>query len=426
MTQERTITLLLAGGVGSRLAPLTEHRAKPAVPFGGKYRIIDFTLSNCYYSGLRRILVLTQYKSQSLQKHLRDGWSIFNPGIGEYITPVPPQMRTGDSWYVGTADAVYQNLYMLERSDADRVVILSGDHIYRMDYAAMIHAHCDNFADATVACMKVPVEEASAFGVMSVNSDGKIEEFQEKPAEPQHIPGDPDHALASMGIYVFSRTLLCRVLREDHENPESSHDFGKDILPKLIKSHEVYGYEFGAKNDRVRGQAYWRDVGTIDSFFEAHMDLLKPEPPLDLYQRDWAIRTTEKQAPPARTVPSVSGRRSELDNSILGSGVVVAGGSVVHSVLSRSVRVHEDAEVTDSVLFDHVQVGAGARIRNCIIDKHVRIPAGEVIGYDSTRDRERFTVSENGVVVVPRYYKFTNAAPSANSEEERVQELVSA
>lgn len=414
--QERTIGIVLAGGVGSRLHPLTEHRAKPGVPFGGKYRIIDFTLSNCYHSGLRQILVLTQYKSQSLQRHLRDGWSIYNPGIGEYITAVPPQMRTGESWYVGTADAVFQNLYMLERSDADRVVILSGDHIYRMDYAAMLQNHCENFADATVACMKVPLEDAKGFGVIRVCPDGKIEEFQEKPEAPEAIPGDPDHALASMGIYVFSRTLLCRMLREDSENPESSHDFGKDILPKLIKTHEVYGYEFKPNAGRVRGEAYWRDVGTIDSFFEAHMDLLKAKPPLDLYQRDWSIRTTEKQAPPARTIPGPSGRKSDLEDSILGSGVVVSGGTVKHSVLSRNVRVEEGGAVEDAILFDHVRVESGARIRNCIVEKYVRIPAGEEVGYDEQKDRERFTVSASGVVVIPRGYKFAKSVRSPTTK----------
>lgn len=410
MTQERTLGVLLAGGVGSRLHPLTEDRAKPGVPFGGKYRIIDFTLSNCYHSGLRQILVLTQYKSQSLQTHLRDGWSIYNPGIGEYITAVPPQMRTGDTWYVGTADAVYQNLYMLERSNADRVIILSGDHIYRMDYAAMIKFHCENFADATIACMKVPIAEASEFGVMDVNDDGKIVGFLEKPTDPPCVPGDPDHALASMGIYIFSRTLLCRVLREDHENPESSHDFGKDILPKLIKTHELYGYEFADNAGRVRGKAYWRDVGTIDSFFEAHMDMLKPNPPLDLYQRDWSIRTTEKQAPPARTVPGPGGASSGIHDSMLGSGVVVQGGSVNHSVLSRNVKISEDATVEDCVLFDHVKVGSGCKLRRCIIDKHVRVPANEVIGYDVEEDRRRFAVSEGGIVVVPKSYRFESKA----------------
>ncbi len=422
--QNRTLAVLLAGGVGSRLHPLTEDRAKPGVPFGGKYRIIDFTLSNCYHSGLRQVLVLTQYKSQSLQTHLRDGWSIYNPGIGEYITAVPPQMRTGETWYVGTADAVYQNLYLLERSTADRVIILSGDHIYRMDYDAMVRFHCENLADATIACMKVPLEEASEFGVMDVNSTGKIVDFVEKPANPPCVPGDPDHALASMGIYIFSRKLLCRILREDHGNPNSSHDFGKDILPNLIKSHELYGYEFADDAGRVRGKAYWRDVGTIDAFYEAHMDLLEPTPPLDLYQRDWSVRTTEKQAPPARTIPGPSGRRSEIRDSMMGSGVVIRGGEVSHSVLSRRVRVDEGALVEDCVLFDHVKVGENCKLGRCIVDKHVRIPAGEVIGYDEEIDRRRFTVSPSGIVVVPKSYRFNESVATLNRPSRRVKQTV--
>ena len=411
---DKTIALLLAGGVGSRLHPLTQDRAKPAVPFGGKYRIIDFTLSNCYHSGLRRVLVLTQYKSHSLQKHLRDGWSIFNPGLGEYITPVPPQMRTGDSWYVGTADAVYQNLFLLERSHADQVVILSGDHIYRMDYAAMLQFHCNSLADVTVACMQVPIDEAHAFGVMSVNDDGRIVEFQEKPDQPVALPDDPSQALASMGIYIFSRELLCEILKADHEDSDSSHDFGKDIIKGLIKTLDVYGYQFGQEFGRVSCDAYWRDVGTIDAYYEANMDLLKPLPPLDLYQRDWQIRTVEGQGPPARTSPGASGNRSEIECTMMNSGTVICGGRVTNSILGRNVKVEEGAEVERSIVGNGVTVGPGSRLNRCIIDKHVSIPPGESIGCDPIADRRRFTVSDNGIVVVPRGYQFTadNGVPA--------------
>lgn len=406
MTQRSTVALVLAGGVGSRLHPLTADRAKPAVPFGGKYRIIDFTLSNCLHSGIRRILVLTQYKSHSLQMHLRDGWSIYNPGIGEYVTPVPPQQRTGDSWYCGTADAVYQNLYLLERSQADRVLVLSGDHIYRMDYAAMLDFCVEKSTDVAVACMRVPLSSASSFGVMSIDSNRRILEFQEKPSQPQGIPDDPNRALASMGIYVFDRRLLCDLLREDHNNPKSSHDFGNDIIPKLVKEHAVYAYAFGEQSGRVSADRYWRDVGTIDAYYEANMDLLKTTPPLDLYQSDWSIHTAESQGPPARTVPGESGRLSEVENVIFGSGSLVRGASVRHSLLSRGVVIEERASVKHSILLDGVHVGQGARLKNCIVDKHVSIPAHEEIGYDASRDRQRFTVSEAGVVVVPRKYEY--------------------
>jgi glucose-1-phosphate adenylyltransferase len=399
--QEKTLSIILAGGVGSRLHPLTAERAKPAVPFGGRYRIIDFTLSNCLHSGLRRILVLTQYKSQSLQQHLRDGWSIYNSELGEYVTPVPPQMRTGQSWYRGTADAIYQNLNLLEDCGAEYVLILSGDHIYRMDYAAMLQAHHDAGADVTVACLTVDLAEASAFGVMAVDAQDRIRSFHEKPASPKAIPGDPGHALASMGVYVFSATLLTRLLDDDHR-ADSSHDFGKDILPAIVGTHHVHAYRFGGTSGRVTADRYWRDVGTLDAYYDANMDLLKPLPPIDLYQGDWPIRTYEGQHPPARSVPGRSGREAEIVNCMLASGTVIVGATVRHVILFPSVRVEEGAVVENSLLFQDVTVGEGARLRNCIVEKGVAIPAGETIGFDPAADGSRFTVSDGGIVVVAR------------------------
>ncbi len=406
----QTITVLLAGGVGSRLHPLTADRAKPGVPFAGKYRIIDFTLSNCLHSGARRILVLTQYKSQSLQKHLRDGWSIFNPEISEYITVVPPQMRTGDSWYSGTADAIYQNAYLLERSGAKYVLILSGDHIYRMDYLEMLKFHAKSKCDATVACMEVPLDEAREFGVMAVDERNKIVDFQEKPSHPKPMPDRPDQALASMGIYVFSLETLCRELEADHHDPHSNHDFGKNILPKLIGEGRVAAYRFGGKAGRVTQDRYWKDVGTIDAYYDANMDLLQPVPPLDLYQDDWAIRTYHGQNPPARMVPGRSGAQGELVNSILGAGTIISGGCVRHTILSARSVVEDGAIVENSILFAGVRVGPGAHLQRCIVDKGVTIPAGTKIGFDLEADRERgLTVSERGVVVVPKGYQFAES-----------------
>lgn len=405
-TLHNTFSIVLAGGHGARLRPLTEERAKPAVPFGGKYRIIDFTLSNCLHSGLRRILVLTQYKSHSLQEHLRDGWSVLNPELNEYITPVPPQMRSGTNWYAGTADAIYQNLNLLEESGAKFALILSGDHIYRMDYATMLNFHAEHDAAVTVACMEVGLDEARSFGVMSVNENQRIHAFEEKPAAPAGIPDKPDKALVSMGIYVFNMPLLLNELRNDFEDPNSSHDFGHDILPKLISEQPVFAYPFGSEEGRVSPDRYWKDVGTLDAYYDANIALLEPVPPLDLYQRDWPVRTYAPQSPPARTVPGYDGHDGVIFNSSLAGGTMINGGTVRHSILSAWVRLEHAALVEDSILFDNVTVGAGAKLKRCIVDKHVRVPDGETIGYDLERDRQRFTVTDNGVVVVGRRAEF--------------------
>lgn len=401
-----TLTVVLAGGMGSRLSPLTDDRAKPAVPFGGKYRIIDFTLTNCLHSGLRRILVLTQYKSHSLQKHLRDGWSIFNPELGEFITVVPPQMRKGGKWYEGTADALFHNMWLLSRSDAKYVVVLSGDHIYRMDYAAMLEEHIENKAELTIACMEVARQDASAFGVMAIDEAQRICSFVEKPNDPPALPNNPDRSLASMGIYIFTMDTLRQALFEDAELEHSSHDFGKDIIPKLIPSGRVFAYQFANEKGRVAKDSYWRDVGTLDSFYEANMDLLEPVPPMNLYQKNWAIRTYEPQLPPARTVSSATGNEGIFINSIIANGVINSGGSVQHSIVSSSVRINDGATIVDSILFDDVEVGEGCQLVGCIIDKHVKIPPYTKIGIDRAADLQRFTLSEKGIVVVPESYQF--------------------
>jgi len=413
VTLDDTLTIILADGVGSNLDPLTRDRAKAAVPFAGKYRIIDFTLSNCLHSDLRRILVLTQYKSHSLQKHLRDGWSIFNPELGEYVTPVPPQMRVGDRWYAGTADAIYQNLYMIERSGAQKVLILLGDHIYRMDYAALLEAHENSCADITVACRRVKIEDAGGCDVAHVDPSQRIVEITQRPAKPKSLADHPEFALVCMGVYVFSAKLLAQMLHDDHSDPDSSHDLGKDILPRLIATHHVAAYHFGGDTGRVTPDRYWCDVATLDAYYQANMDLLHAEPPIDLYQKNWPIRTYQAQAAPARTVPGSSGNEGIFINSIAGGGVVIAGGSVQQSVLFPQVYVADEAIVQESILFEGVQVGEGAHLRHCVVDKNVEIPAGEQIGFDLDFDRERFVVSPQGLVVIPKGFRFEQHSESA-------------
>ncbi|HUJ78973.1 MAG TPA: glucose-1-phosphate adenylyltransferase [Nitrospiria bacterium] len=407
---ESTLTIVLAGGAGSRLAPLTADRAKPAVPFGGIYRIIDFTLSNCLHSGLRRILVLTQYKSHSLLKHLRDGWMIFNPEIGEFITSVPAQMRVGEGWYAGTADAIRQNRYLLERSGATHVLVLAGDHIYRMDYARMLEEHARRKWDVTVACVPVPLDQAHAFGVVETDGEQGIRKFVEKSDHPPPMPDAPDRALASMGIYVFKLNFLLGLLAHNHDTGAPMDDFGRHILPALVGTHAMGVYRFGKMEERVTPDGYWRDVGTLDAYYEANMDLLKPLPPLNLYQKDWPIRTYHAQHPPARSVPSSSdvtrSNSGQVVNTLLAGGDVIIGATLAHSILSPDVWINAGATVEDAILFEGVTVGTGARLKRCIIDKSVTIPPNETIGWDLDRDRSRFTVSENGVVVVPKSYRF--------------------
>jgi glucose-1-phosphate adenylyltransferase len=396
------VAFVLAGGAGERLYPLTRDRAKPAVIFGGKYRIVDFTLSNCVNSGIRKIFVLPQYKSHSLIEHTRDAWSILNPELGEFVSNLSPQMRVGEDWYRGTGDAVYQNLYHLRQVDADHVVILSADHIYKMDYSHFVRYHKSKRSDMTISGIEVDIAEASRFGVIHAGSDSRVIGFQEKPADPRPMPGSPNRAFVSMGVYVFKRDVLIDMLTKDAQREESLHDFAGDVIPFMYPRNRVFVYRFGAGKDR--DAAYWRDVGTIETYWQANMDLASVIPEFNLYDRNWPIRTYEGQYPPAKTVfaDEAGGRAGKALDSIICSGVIISGGTVRNSVLSPGVRVNSYAEVSQSILFHNVVIGMRAKIRRAIIDKGVRIPDGMKIGYDLEKDRERFFVSDEGIVVIPK------------------------
>lgn len=398
---DQVLTVVLAGATGPELGPLTNHRGKCAVPFGGQYRLIDFALSNCLHSGLRRILVLPQYKSQSLMKHLRDGWSIFNPSLGEYITPVPPQMRTHDGWYAGTADAVGQNLYLLERSGASTVIVLTGDHVYRMDYAEMVHSHVFSEADVTICCRPLDGSEPADCRIVSVDEDLRVTAISNNSGEDTSKPQPSAQLLAAMGIFVFPTALLVEALRQDHADQDSTHDFESDVLPKLVRSHDVAAYRFGTEKGRVTPDGYWRAVDSVDAYFNANMDLLQPVPPIDLYQTDWQIRTANPQSPPARTCIGPCGTEPRVINSIISRGSIVSGGTVINSILSPDVRVDLGAQISDSVLFAGVTVGAGAEVRHCIIEKGVNIPPGMVVNSDSALDTAGCMISKAGIVVIP-------------------------
>jgi glucose-1-phosphate adenylyltransferase len=395
------LAVLLAGGAGERLHPLTRHRAKPAVPFGGIYRIIDFTLSNCINSKCRRIQVLVQYKSNSLARHIRNAWNIMHREMGEFIDIIPPQMRVNDSWYLGTADAIYQNLYSIDQEDPAQVLLLSGDHIYKMDYEKMVFFHRESQADLTVSALEVPIAEGSRFGVMEIDSTGRVIGFEEKPEHPKPMPSNPGVCLASMGVYVFNRETLNQVVVEDSERKKSSHDFGKDIIPRMVESGRVYAYVFQDENKKEA--TYWRDVGTLDSYWESNMDLVAVDPFFNLYDKAWPIRTSMPTRPPAKFVFADIGKRFGVaTDSIVSPGCIISGGMTRRSVLSPDVRVNSYAYVEESILMDGAIVGRHARVRRAIIEKNVQLPDHTVIGYDLEEDAKRYRVTPSGIVIVER------------------------
>jgi len=393
-----SLVIVLAGGAGERLFPLTKDRAKPAVYFGGPYRIIDFALSNCINSGLRRIFIATQYKSLSLNRHIRMGWNIVSEELGEFIEILPPQKRVSEHWYQGTADAVYQNLYSILRESPRYLIVLSGDHVYKMDYARMLRFHQERGAAATLATIEVPVTEGRRFGIVTVDEQERIVGFQEKPEKATAVPGSPDVALGSMGVYIFDTDALVRVLEADANQP-TTHDFGKDILPAMIHQAPVYSYRFYDENKKA--SKYWRDIGTLEAYFEANMDLCQVNPEFNLYDPEWPLRTYQPQAPPAKFVFAEAGRRcGQALDSVISPGCIVSGSTIIGSVLCPNVRVHSFGHIEQCILMPDVRIGRHARIRRAIIDRNVLIPRGARIGYDLEEDRRRHTVTESGVVIV--------------------------
>jgi glucose-1-phosphate adenylyltransferase len=395
-----TLALILAGGRGSRLKHLTAWRSKPAVPFGGKFRIVDFPLSNCINSGIRRIGVLTQYKAHSLILHIQKGWGFLRGEFGEFVELWPAQQRVVETaWYAGTADAVFQNLDIMRNHNPDYVLVLAGDHIYKMDYGAMIAHHVETGADMTVGCLEVDTDRAREFGVMSVDADGQVIRFQEKPQKPETVPGHPDRCLASMGIYVFNRDFLYEQLIRDADTPNSTHDFGKDIIPAVIGRYRIMAHSF--RDPRSGDQAYWRDVGTVDAFWEANLELIGVTPPLNLYDKNWPIWTYQEQLPPAKFVFDDEDRRGMAVDSMVSGGCVISGATVRHSLLFSNVRVNSFALVEDSVVLPDVDIGRYCRIRRAVIDRFCEIQEGTVIGYDAEADRAAgYYVTPSGITLV--------------------------
>ena len=400
-----TFAMVLAGGRGSRLFQMTDWRAKPAVPFGGKFRIIDFTLSNCVNSGIRRIGVATQYKAQSLIHHLQHGWSFLDGRFDEFIDLLPAQQQVTENWYRGTADAVFQNLDVLRRNRPKYVMILSGDHVYKMDYSRMLAEHVEREAELSVACMDVPLEDGTSFGVMGVDAQQRVVSFTEKPKNPQPLPGRPDRALISMGVYVFNADFLYEQLIRDSDDRDSSHDFGKDLLPYAMPRYRVFAHHFsdscvGMTHEELDEIPYWRDVGTLDAYWEANMELTKVTPDLNIYDQDWPIWTYQEQLPPAKFVFDDDGRRGMAVDSLVSGGDIISGAAVRRSMLFSSVRVHSYSTVEDSVILPKVDIGRNVRLRRVIIDKYCHVPAGLTAGYHAEEDRKRFHVTENGITLI--------------------------
>ncbi len=398
---KNTVALILAGGRGSRLKQLTDWRAKPGVPFGGKFRIIDFPLSNCINSGIRRIGVVTQYKAHSLIQHIQRGWGFLRGEFNEFVELLPAQQRIQEEWYKGTADAVFQNIDILRSYDPEFVVILAGDHIYKMDYGKMLAFHVTSKADMTVGCFDVPVSEASAFGVMAVDESDRILDFVEKPANPPHIPGKPDKSLVSMGIYVFNTRFLYEQLSRDADDPESTHDFGHDIIPYLVKRYRVYAHRFEDSCVGMGGNlAYWRDVGTVDAYWEANMELTKVLPDLNLYDKTWPIWTHQEQLPPAKFVFDDEERRGVAIDSMVSGGCIISGATIHRSLLFSDVRVNSYSEISDSVILPSVEIGRYVRLNKVVIDKRCVIPDGLEVGFNPAEDAKRFHVTERGVTLI--------------------------
>ena len=405
MLVRRTIALVLAGGRGSRLKQLTDRRAKPAVYFGGKFRIVDFALSNCVNSGIRRIGVITQYKSHSLLRHLQRGWSFLRAELNEMVDLLPAQQRVDEEhWYRGTADAIYQNLDIIQSSKPEYVVVLAGDHVYKMDYSLMLKDHVDSGAGCTVGCIEVPRAEASAFGVMAVDGTRKITEFVEKPADPPPMPGNDAVSLASMGIYIFDSKYLYDLLEDDIANPNSSHDFGKDVIPRVVREGRAIAHPFSMScvSSTPDAEPYWRDVGTIDAFWEANLDLASVTPELDIYDTNWPIWTSQRQLPPAKFVQDADGKHGQAINTMVSGGCIVSGSIVSNSVLFSSVRVHSFCVIDQAVLLPEVTIGRGCRLSRVVVDRGCSVPEGLVIGEDPVADAERFERTENGVVLVTK------------------------